>query len=506
MTKIFFILITLTVSNVVTVAQNWYVHQSTTELSMGFSWLDDYAYIKNDISTIKNNVEILGSQHSYYSGPNTIDSTLVAYYSFTGNTNDSSFYNNHGANNGAVLTTDRFGNNNAAYLFDGLSSYISIPSSVSLKSPNTALTMSAWVNNFDAVLDAPVIVKSSGTANAFQYRMHVSKGSIYMALNNFSTGSVTSEGLMMTNDWHHVVATFQNNTASFYLDGQLVTQNLLNTTLTPDNLNLEIGRDTPGATEVFKGKIDEVRIYNVALSGTDIMDLYCADLSEVLHTIDTISACENYTWTNGVNYTSSNFVAQDTFPSAAGCDSIVTLNLTINYATSSTQNASSCGNYTWPVNGTNYTKSGSYEYYLTTTGGCDSLITLALIITQPNISIIEFTKEHNASFQGVQSSSIAFADVDSDGDLDVVLTGDSIVECGLYKIAKQYSNDGNGLFTEVIGSPFEGVGESSIAFADINGDGDQDLLITGTNTQHIKVAKLYSNNGKRIIPIVTAWE
>ncbi|MEE9372901.1 MAG: VCBS repeat-containing protein [Saprospiraceae bacterium] len=208
----------------------------------------------------------------------------------------------------------------------------------------------------------------------------------------------------------------------------------------------------------------------------------------------------------GVNYTSSNFVAQDTFPSAAGCDSIVTLNLTINYATSSTQNASSCGNYTWPVNGTNYTKSGSYEYYLTTTGGCDSLITLALIITQPNISIIEFTKEHNASFQGVQSSSIAFADVDSDGDLDVVLTGDSIVECGLYKIAKQYSNDGNGLFTEVIGSPFEGVGESSIAFADINGDGDQDLLITGTNTQHIKVAKLYSNNGKRIIPIVTAWE
>jgi hypothetical protein len=94
-------------------------------------------------------------------------------------------------------------------------------------------------------------------------------------------------------------------------------------------------------------------------------------------------------------------------------------------------------------------------------------------------------------FDGVYYSSIAFADVDGDNDQDVLITGYN----NLNQIAKLYTNDGNGGFTLDIGTPFEGVSASSIAFADVDGDNDQDVLITGYNNLNQRIAKLYTNDG-----------
>ena len=90
-----------------------------------------------------------------------------------------------------------------------------------------------------------------------------------------------------------------------------------------------------------------------------------------------------------------------------------------------------------------------------------------------------FTEVLNTPFDGVRSSSIAFADIDNDGDQDVLITG--WTDFWFVGISKLYTNDGFGNFTEVLDTPFDGVGESSIAFADIDSDGDQDVLITGHN-------------------------
>jgi hypothetical protein len=67
-----------------------------------------------------------------------LTSGLVAYYNFTGGSlADSSGYNNNiSFNNNATQTADRFGNANNAYLFDGTTSYMSVPNSPTL-SPNT---------------------------------------------------------------------------------------------------------------------------------------------------------------------------------------------------------------------------------------------------------------------------------------------------------------------------------------------------------------------------------
>ncbi len=101
-----------------------------------------------------------------------------------------------------------------------------------------------------------------------------------------------------------------------------------------------------------------------------------------------------------------------------------------------------------------------------------------------------FTEMTDTPFKGAFFSSIAFSDVNGDGHNDVLITGNSTG-----RIAKLYTNDGLGNFTEMTGTPFEGVDLGSIAFSDVDGDNDQDVLITGENRSREATAKLYTNDG-----------
>ena len=70
------------------------------------------------------------------------------------------------------------------------------------------------------------------------------------------------------------------------------------------------------------------------------------------------------------------------FENAAGCDSTVTLHLTINQPSSAQVSATACSSYTW--NGQTYTNSGVYSYATTNAAGCDSTVTLTLTINTPS--------------------------------------------------------------------------------------------------------------------------
>ncbi|MFN5784486.1 MAG: T9SS type A sorting domain-containing protein [Flavobacteriia bacterium] len=94
------------------------------------------------------------------------------------------------------------------------------------------------------------------------------------------------------------------------------------------------------------------------------------------------TSCQSYTWPlNGQTYTQSG-IYTTTILNTAGCDSVVTLNLTINQATNSSETVSNCGSYTWPVTGQNYTQSGTYTSTFTNSAGCLSTQTLYLTINQ----------------------------------------------------------------------------------------------------------------------------
>ncbi len=99
-----------------------------------------------------------------------------------------------------------------------------------------------------------------------------------------------------------------------------------------------------------------------------------------------VTECTSYTWPqNGTMYTTSGMY-NDTIPNAVGCDSVVTLNLTINQPTTATVLVTECTSYTWPQNGTMYTTSGMYNDTIANAAGCDSIITLNLTINNATAS------------------------------------------------------------------------------------------------------------------------
>jgi len=104
----------------------------------------------------------------------------------------------------------------------------------------------------------------------------------------------------------------------------------------------------------------------------------------------------------------------------------------------------------------------------------------------------DFTERTDTPFKSVWSSSIAFSDINGDGHEDVIISGETNSE---EPITKLYTNDGTGHFTEITGTPFDGVRFGSIAFSDVNGDGHEDALITGNNASDERIAKLYINDG-----------
>ncbi|MEN9441674.1 MAG: hypothetical protein RLZ33_1751, partial [Bacteroidota bacterium] len=102
---------------------------------------------------------------------------------------------------------------------------------------------------------------------------------------------------------------------------------------------------------------------------------------------ETITACDAYTWSaNGTNYISSGTYTA-VLTNMNGCDSTATLNLTINNSNAGSETVTACDSYTWSANGTNYISSGTYTAVLTNMNGCDSIATLNLTINSVDITL-----------------------------------------------------------------------------------------------------------------------
>ncbi len=209
---------------------------------------------------------------------NTQAQTPVAYYPFNGNANDAAG-TNHGTVNGATLTTDRFGNANSAYSFDGVSNHILIPNSTSLQSPATtqAYTQMCWIKITGMPGGfAPLIVKSNSSSSGFMYRMYALSNSLVQSINDYnSAGNTKSAAFNFTNNiWYQVATTYDGSNMKFYVNGNLIGTQALSVPINSDALPLVIGADFPGAAEFFQGSIDEVKIYNTPLTAAQVQEEY----------------------------------------------------------------------------------------------------------------------------------------------------------------------------------------------------------------------------------------
>lgn len=107
----------------------------------------------------------------------------------------------------------------------------------------------------------------------------------------------------------------------------------------------------------------------------------------------------------------------------------------------------------------------------------------------------EFTEDVTASLTGVWGSSLGFADVDGDEDLDLLLTGSKSFSAADGYVAELYLNDGSGNFTKETGTPFTSVSSGSVAFGELDGNPGVDVIIAGGTSSGGLSTKVYVNNG-----------
>ena len=108
------------------------------------------------------------------------------------------------------------------------------------------------------------------------------------------------------------------------------------------------------------------------------------------------TACKSYTFNNQTITQSGTYI--NTLTNSVGCDSIITLNLTINQSSSSSLNQSACNSYTF--NNQTITTSGTYLDTLTNSVGCDSIVTLNLTINNSNTATTQSGTQLSASATG----------------------------------------------------------------------------------------------------------
>jgi len=221
-----------------------------------------------------------------------LNTGLVAYYPFNGNANDESGNGNNGVVYDAALTTNRFGSPSSAYSFNGSSSYIVIPKN-SAFDLTTQFTISVWIYQTDSQYAGYRIVDkcNSGTPDGISFDTYgANTGGRQLRLQGAGTGSpgnVVGATQYSLFKWHHVVATVSGIVGKVYLDGTLDgTGDAGN--IPSNNLDIFIGRAHPysgGTTEWFKGIIDDLSIYNRALSAAEVGEISSNGVSVITQSI-----------------------------------------------------------------------------------------------------------------------------------------------------------------------------------------------------------------------------
>jgi Concanavalin A-like lectin/glucanases superfamily/Secretion system C-terminal sorting domain/Domain of unknown function DUF11/CARDB len=201
---------------------------------------------------------------------------LVGHYTFDGDATDKSGKQNNGIVNGATLTTDRNGVANKAYNFDG-NDYIEVPNSASISSPNNQITIAGWVLNNNPNGAFALLCKSD--LGFMDYRLQYygnGRNELELLLDG---GVVGLNYIFPIGEWFHVAVTGNSGVYKFYKDGVLIgTKNEIPNIVAINKVtNLYLGFDPHNVAEYHLGKLDEIRVYDCALTEAEVLAIYNAE-------------------------------------------------------------------------------------------------------------------------------------------------------------------------------------------------------------------------------------
>jgi hypothetical protein len=222
---------------------------------------------------------------------------LVAYYPFNGNGNDATGNGNDAVNYGATFVADRFGNANAACSLDGNAAYLLTTNSFPIGG-NSSRTMSFWFKYSTPRMSELFCWGDDNWAGACEAVINHTANS--MALVSVNLEANFTAPALLTNVWHHACLVYSGNilTSVCYIDGSNSPMTFNITTAgtslnTPTNTPLCIGRDYnlpvdpgDGWRTPFMGSIDDIRIYNRALSTNEVVQLYAIESNTLRLTQD----------------------------------------------------------------------------------------------------------------------------------------------------------------------------------------------------------------------------
>lgn len=200
---------------------------------------------------------------------------LIAYYPFNGNANDSTANNNDGTVNGATLTTDRFGDSNRAYSFNGTSNFIEVVNSASLQSPTNEVSISVWVQVTDLSVINWIIDKriNVGTDPYNSYSIHTANSQWKAGVSTNVSAASAGNTAIALNTWVHITSVYTGSKIIMYLDGIPTDSSNITGNILYSNLSMFIGK-SPNNAAYTKGKIDDIRIYDRKLTPAEVSELF----------------------------------------------------------------------------------------------------------------------------------------------------------------------------------------------------------------------------------------
>jgi hypothetical protein len=331
--------------------------------------------------------------------------SILAWWGFSGNGNDQSINNNHYTNYNMVFAADRFSTPNAAASGNGTTQYMLCNTPSFSFGANSTFTISLWMLKTSNTGGVMMMHGTTAAGNFIWNFQTNTTGGIMFGTNKQQSTWIWTQTTHGLNTWEHYVATYNNGAITLYKNGVVAATNLFtHTAVSQAVLPIYLGRGVSGSYSA--GLLDDIGMWNRVLTQAEITDLFNGGCAPSFSSV-VASNCHSYTWAqNNQTYTQSGSY-KDTLMNYLGCDSIITLNLTIHPNTTATQYHLACDTFTW-INGTTYTSTtDTATHIIPNAAGCDSIITLNLTVinlhfTQQPSNALTHTGS-NAVFQATAS-------------------------------------------------------------------------------------------------------
>jgi hypothetical protein len=218
------------------------------------------------------------NRDSQLAEPVSLKNGLIAFYPFSGNANDLSGNKNHGLKNQVIESPDRLGNSNSSYLFNGIDSYIEMPKLSNIDIGANTFSISLWINvlPLNTIWSSKFLAKGRNsfvisTFDNGSSRLPNSEKNYGIGWDTYGKNYGIYPDILPLNGWNHIVCVRTFSGYDYYVNNKKYSLPFNNHNISKSDLNfpLILGKDNIQGV-IFNGYLDDIRIYNRALTQEEI--------------------------------------------------------------------------------------------------------------------------------------------------------------------------------------------------------------------------------------------